>query len=79
MSMDETQQVEPGLIRRIAASFRPYLRQVVIVGLLILVTAGLGVVNPLLIREIFDAGLFPDGGPNLNLIWTLAGIRFRLG
>ena len=66
MSIDETPQVQPGLTRRIAASFRPYLKQVVIVGLLILFTAGLGVVNPLLIREIFDSGLFPAGGPNLN-------------
>ena len=74
MSMDETPQVQPGLTRRIAASFRPYLKQVVIVGLLILITAGLGVVNPLLIREIFDSGLFAAGGPNLNLIWILAGV-----
>ncbi len=35
------------LTRRIAASFRPYASQIIIVGLLILFTAGLGVVNPL--------------------------------
>ena len=64
-----------GLNRRIAASFRPYLAQVIIVGLLIFITASLGVVNPLLIRVIFDSGLFPpSGSPNLNLLWIIAGI-----
>lgn len=77
MSMEQTPQTN-GLVSRIAASFRPYLKQVVVVGLLILVTAGLGVVNPLLIREIFDSGLFPEGGPNLNLIWTLAGVMIGI-
>ena len=63
------------LTRRIAASFRPYLHQITIVGLLILFTAGLGVVNPLLIRVIFDSALFPESGsPNLNLLWTIAGV-----
>ena len=45
------------------------------VGLLILVTAGIGVVNPLLIRVVFDSALFPDSGsPNLNLLWVLGGV-----
>ena len=77
MSMEQTPQIN-GLVGRIAASFRPYLKQVVVVGLLIFVTAGLGVVNPLLIREIFDSGLFPEGGPDLNLIWTLAGVMIGI-
>ena len=42
---------------------------------MILFTAGLGVVNPLLIRVIFDSALFPESGsPNLNLLWTIAGV-----
>ena len=61
------------LTRRIAASFRPYLPQITIVGLLILFTAGLGVVNPLLIRVIFDSALFPESG-SPNLLWTIAGV-----
>lgn len=72
--MDEPPHIQPGLTPRIVDSFRPYLKRVVAVGLLILVTAGLGVVNPLLIWEIFDSGLFPAGVPNLNLIWILAGV-----
>ena len=65
----------PGLVRRIAASFRPYTPQVIVVGLLILVTAGLGVVNPVLIRVVFDSALFPsDGAPDIDLLWVLAGV-----
>ena len=64
-----------GLTRRIAASFRPYSPQITVVGLLILFTAGLGVVNPLLIRVIFDSALFPENGvPDLDLLWMIGGI-----
>ncbi len=64
----------PGLNRRIAASFRPYWPRVLAVGLLIVVTAGLGVVNPVLIQTMFDSALFVAGGPDLNLVWTLAAV-----
>ena len=63
-----------GLVRRIAATFRPYRGTVAIVGLLILFTAGLGVVNPLLIRVVFDSALFLDAGPDLGLLWVIAGV-----
>ena len=59
---------------RAAASFRPYTPQVVGVVLLILVTAGLGVVNPVLIETVFDDALFPPDGPDMRLLWILAGI-----
>ena len=62
----------PHLNRRIAAAFQPYGPRVLAIGLLIVVTAGLGVVNPILIRVVFDSALFIDGGPNLSLLWTLA-------
>ena len=49
--------------------------QVTVVGLLIVVTAGLGVVNPVLIRVVFDSALFPESGSaDLGLLWILAGI-----
>ena len=64
----------PHLNRRIAGSFQPYWPRVLTIGLLILVTAGLGVVNPILIRVVFDSALFADGGPNLPLLWTLATV-----
>lgn len=49
-------------MRRIAGLFRPYRAQVGLVGLAILFTSGLGVVNPLLIREVFDHALFCGPG-----------------
>ena len=67
--------VERRLLPRIIRLFRPYWFQVAMVGLLILVTAGLGVVNPLLIKVVFDSALFPSGGgPDLNLLWLLVGL-----
>ena len=64
-----------GVARRAAASFRPYTLQVVGIILVILVTAGLGVVNPYLTRPVFDDALFPQSGaPNMPLLWTLAGV-----
>jgi ATP-binding cassette, subfamily B, bacterial len=47
------------LLRRIAELFRPYRGRVALVVVLILVTSGLGVVNPLLTKQVFDRALFP--------------------
>jgi ATP-binding cassette subfamily B protein len=44
----------PGTFRRIVATFRPYRRKVGFVALLILVTSGLGLINPLMIKEAFE-------------------------
>jgi ATP-binding cassette subfamily B protein len=64
-----------GLGRRIVSAFAPYWFKVSVVGVLILVTAGLGVVNPVLIRVVFDSALFPpSGAPNLNLLWIVVGV-----
>lgn len=62
----------PNLHRRIAATFQPHWPQLTAIGGLILITAGLGVVNPVLIRVVFDSALFVEGGPDLQLLWTLA-------
>ena len=43
-------------------------------GLLISLTAGLGVVNPILLRTLFDSALFPDGGPNITLLWLIVAV-----
>ena len=70
-----TPDTSPRLTPRIFAAFRPHWRRVALVGLLIMVTAGLGVVNPVLIRVVFDSALFPkSGGPDLDLLWLLGGI-----
>lgn len=59
------------LLRRVFGLFRPYRRQVAGVGVLILVTSGLGVVSPLLVRNVFDDGLFAPGGVDLTLVLQL--------
>jgi ATP-binding cassette subfamily B protein len=41
-------------IRRIAQAFKPYIWQVLLVLLAILLTTGLGLINPLMIARIFD-------------------------
>ena len=69
---EEGMQSPDGITRRIAYCFRPYSFQVGFVGSLICVTAGIGVVNPLLIQVVFDHAIFPNSGtPNLNLLWLL--------
>src|SRR5262249_10270171 len=69
-------------IRRVVAIFRPYRWLVGLVGIAIVVSSALGVVNPLMIRRIFDDALFGvnTGGatttcqgqpcPNLDALWT---------
>src|SRR5918998_701872 len=44
----------PGTFRRIVKTFRPYRRKVGFVAFLILVTSGLGLINPLMIKEAFE-------------------------
>lgn len=44
-----------------------------IVVALITLTSGLGVVNPILIKVVFDTALFPKGGPQLGRLYVLIG------
>ena len=66
-------EVADGVLRRIARQLAPYKRQMVMVGLVVLLAAALTSVAPFLTRAIFDDALFPvDGGPvNLMLLWWL--------
>ena len=61
------------MVPRIVRLFRPYKLQVSLVVLLVFITAGLGVINPVLIKYVFDNGLFPEGGPNVRFLWIIAG------
>jgi ATP-binding cassette subfamily B protein len=65
--------VADGVLRRIARQLAPYKRQMILVGLVVLLAAALTSVAPFLTRAIFDDALFPvDGGPvNLSLLWWL--------
>ena len=72
---DREHAASQGLGRRIVSAFAPYWFKVSVVGVLILVTAGLGVVNPVLIRVVFDSALFPpSGAPDLNLLWLIVAV-----
>ena len=61
------------LVPRVLRLFRPYKFQVVLVVMLVVATAGFGVINPVLVKFVFDNGLFPEGGPNMRVLWMLAG------
>src|SRR5690242_16357401 len=57
--------------RRVIALFRPYRARLALIALAILVTAGLGVVNPFLTQAVFDDALFAPGGADLGLLGVL--------
>jgi ATP-binding cassette subfamily B protein len=66
----------PGTFRRILKTFRPYRRKVTLVGVLILITSGLGLINPLLIKVVFEDVILGDGDPDgrLRLLFIVVGV-----
>ncbi|WP_438354969.1 ABC transporter ATP-binding protein [Microbacterium sp. CJ88] len=57
---------------RILGLFRPYRGRLVVTGVLVVLSAALGVVPALVIERVFDNALFPaSGGPNLPLLVEL--------
>ncbi|GAA4936787.1 ATP-binding cassette subfamily B protein [Actinomycetospora succinea] len=62
---------ETPLGRRVVALFAPYRRRLLLIGLAILVTAGLGIANPFLTQAVFDDALFAPDGPRLGLLTVL--------
>ncbi len=81
---DDQRPIAEHTVRRVVATFRPYRGKVALVALMIVVTSGLGVVNPLLIAKVFNNALFGDpigsndcgGGacPNLPLLYRYVAI-----
>ena len=67
-------------MRRIADLFGPYRREVGGIVALVVVGASVGVVNPLLIKVVFDTALFPlgGGGPNLERLGWLVAVMVTL-
>ena len=68
------QPARPGTFRRIVGIFKPYRRKVGLVGILILATAGLGLINPLLIKVAFET-LLSNSAPDerwQTLLWVVA-------
>src|ERR671919_464771 len=72
------QPARPGTFRRIVTIFKPYKGRVAFVALLILITSGIGLINPLLIKVVFSNVILAEGpveGRMSLLIWvTLAMI-----
>ena len=67
----------PGTFRRIVATFKPYRARVALVAVLILVTSGLGLINPLLIKVVFDDVILAAGEPvgeRLRLLFIVAAV-----
>ncbi|MGH7750233.1 MAG: ABC transporter transmembrane domain-containing protein, partial [Candidatus Dormibacteria bacterium] len=59
--------------------FRPHRRRLSVVALIVIVTAGLGVVSPLLIQPVFDNALFCGPGcPNLSLLFWYVGAMIAI-
>jgi ATP-binding cassette subfamily B protein len=64
--------VERGTVKRVVRSFRPYRGKVSIVAIAIVLTAGLGVANPLLIKPVFET---LSGHPiDLGRLYWLVGL-----
>jgi ATP-binding cassette subfamily B protein len=66
------------LVKRIVRLFRPYRGRTALILVSILVTSGLGIVNPLLIQVVFDDALFVAGGPDLSLLYVLVGVMVAI-
>src|SRR5690606_10527239 len=64
----------PNLLGRIGELFRPFAGQLVTTIVLVLISAGLGVLPPLLTQRAFDEGLFPPSGtPDVPVLMWLVG------
>lgn len=69
-------KAKAGTFKRIVATFAPYRGKVSVVALLILVTAGLGLINPLLIKVVFEdviLGSAPES-ERLQLLFVVVGV-----
>jgi ATP-binding cassette, subfamily B, bacterial len=82
---EEPRNVDRATVRRVIGTFRPYRGKVGLVGVMIAVTSGLGVINPLMIVLVFDRALFGSNGncagdpcPNLPLLYVYVGVMIAV-
>lgn len=68
----------PDLFRRIRSLFQPHRRALIVTVVLVLVSAAISVLPPLLTQQAFDRGLFPAGGPNIPVLMRLVGAMVGL-
>ena len=69
----------PHLLRRTAGLFAPFRGPLIATGILVITSAGLTVIPPLLIEVAFNQGLFPEaGGPNLSLLASMVMLMIAI-
>lgn len=69
----------PNLLPRIARLFAPHQRMLALTITLVLISAGLSVLPPLLTKQAFDVGLFPpEGGPNVPVLLQIVSLMLGL-
>ncbi|MDJ0334315.1 ABC transporter ATP-binding protein [Salinibacterium sp. G-O1] len=69
----------PHLLKRISGLFAPHRRALTVTIVLVLVSAALSVVPPLLTKQAFDLGLFPSSGsPDVPVLIELVSIMVAL-
>ncbi|MFE1663843.1 ABC transporter ATP-binding protein [Microbacterium sp. P02] len=69
----------PDLGARVVSLFRPYSGRLTVTGILVVISAALGVIPALVIERIFDDALFPaEGGPQLGLLIQLVAMMVGL-
>ncbi len=61
----------PDLLKRISQLFAPHRKALTVTIILVLISAGISVLPPLITKELFDKGLFPAGGPNIPVLAEL--------
>ena len=83
---EDQRPVDRATVRRVVNTFKPYRGTVGLVAIAIVVTSGLGVVNPLLIAAVFNNALFgePTGScageacPNLPLLYSYVALMIAV-
>jgi ATP-binding cassette subfamily B protein len=69
----------PNLLRRTAGLFAPFRAPLIATGVLVITSAGLTVIPPLLIEVAFNQGLFPEaGGPNLSVLASMVVLMIAI-
>ncbi|NNE97349.1 MAG: ABC transporter ATP-binding protein [Acidimicrobiales bacterium] len=63
---------------RVARLFAPHRARVALVAVLVAIGAGLGIINPILIRSVFDDALFGADGLDMGLLWTLVIVMISI-
>jgi ATP-binding cassette subfamily B protein len=69
--------VDRGTVKRVVGAFRPYRGKVSLVAIAIVATSVLGVVNPLLIKPVFNT-LFDPAGIDLHRLFVLVGLMILI-